>query len=165
MMKIKKPLAALLFFITMFSFVISAGAATTAARRPKPAQLQFPAEFIFAKVLERKNLTLRPDIENPKIMMASKTPLKQFQDAIESQWGFRPDVLTNAYVIHTNEIYLLDEAKYYKKTKRCMDDSLAHELTHFIQVKYKGYDLNDESLETDAVDVQTWFRETFCKIP
>ena len=44
-----------------------------------------------------------------------------------------------------------------------VDDSVAHELTHFVQAKYQNFDLNDESLEWDAIDVQNWFRENFCK--
>ncbi len=45
-----------------------------------------------------------------------------------------------------------------------MDDSLAHELVHYVQVKYQKFDLNDESLEWDAVDIQTAFREKFCPV-
>lgn len=129
----------------------------------KTAVLKYTEDFILEKVLEYKHLNKNSEIKNPPIYLKSKTPLKQFQDAIEPQWGQRPTEFTNAYAVQRNEIYLMDDADYYKKTGRCIDDSLAHELTHFVQVKYQNFDINDESLEWDAVDIQTWFRENFCK--
>lgn len=99
----------------------------------------------------------------PKVFVESKTSLKQFQDAIESQWGQRPEIFTNAYAVKNNEIYLLDDAGYYRRLKRCMDDSLAHEYVHYIQAKYQNYDLNDEFLEMEAIEHQTKFREEFCQ--
>ncbi len=129
----------------------------------KPAQLKYSLDFLLEKVLERKKLTRKDSIPFPKFFVASKTPLKQFQDAIEKQWGFRPDVFTNAFAVNNNEIYILDDADYYESHQRCMDDSVVHELAHYVQVKYLGWDLNDESLEWDAVDIQTEFRNEFCK--
>lgn len=129
-----------------------------------PAKLQHPLPFIFEKVLALKHLEMRSDIPFPKFYFQSSTPLKQFQDAIEKQWGFRPDVFTNAFAVENNEVYILDEADYYKKNKRCMDDSIAHELTHYLQVKYQNWDLSDESLEWEAIDVQTQFRTDNCQL-
>lgn len=137
--------------------------AHAATLNKKPAQLQNGLEFIFEKVLALKKQTLRTDIPLPAFYFESKTPLKQFQDAIEKQWGMRPDVFTNAFAITNNEIYILDDADYYDRHQRCMDDSVAHELTHYIQSKYQGYDLNDESLEWEAVDIQNAFRQQFCR--
>ncbi len=127
------------------------------------AQLKYQPEFIFSQVLQRKNAELDSTKPFPEIKYASRSTLKEFQDDIEPQWGIRPDVITNAYVVQKNIIYLLDDQSYYEKNQRCMDDSLAHELTHYVQSKYKGWDLNDDSLEMDAIDVQTWFRETYCR--
>ena len=155
-------------YIAVLSFVLTFMGVTSALGAQKPAapeKLQFSVEFILQKVIERKQQKYEAQIPTPKIFLESETSLKQFQDAIEPQWGFRPDQFTNAYVVAKNEIYLMDEASYYHKVKRCMDDSLAHEFTHFVQSKYQKFDLNDESLEWEAVDVQTWFRENFCKIP
>ena len=132
------------------------------AKKPT-VSLKYDLKFILTKVLEYKHLDFKNDIALPPLFLKSKTPLNQFQDAIESQWGQRPKEFTNAYAIKSNEIYLLDDADYYKKTGRCIDDSLAHELTHYVQVKYQNFDINDESLEWDAIDIQTWFRENFCK--
>lgn len=128
-----------------------------------PAKLQHNVEFIFEKVLIKKNQTLRTEVPFPKFYFESKTPLKQFQDAIEKQWGFRPDVFTNAFAFANNEIYILDDADYYNRNQRCMDDSIAHELTHYIQSKYQSWDLNDDSLEWEAIDIQTAFRQEFCQ--
>ena len=152
-----KLMKKLFFLITLFLF-------NNAIMATTPAKLQHPLEFIFEKVLEKKHLDKKAEIPFPKFFYESKTSLKQFQDAIERQWGFRPDVITNAFAVANNEIYILDDASYYKKTERCMDDSIAHELTHYLQVKYQNWDLSDESLEWEAIDVQTAFRAEFCKI-
>jgi hypothetical protein len=135
------------------------------AQAAKPAQLKYTVAQIFDFVLSAKNKTLDVSIPFPKIYFKSNTPLKQFQDAIEKQWGQRPTEITNAFAVDNNEIYMMDDQAYYTKTGRCMDDSLAHELTHFIQSKYQKFDLNDESLEWDAVGIQTDFREKFCPQP
>ncbi|MBC7420053.1 MAG: hypothetical protein H7328_04930 [Bdellovibrio sp.] len=149
--------------IGLFIVMSLTQASLAATERVKPALLQYTPEFILQQVLIKKNISFRDDVAMPAIYLESKTSLQQFQNAIESQWNFRPAVFTNAYAVKNNEIYILDEAKYYDESKRCMDDSLAHELTHYVQVKYKNYDLNDESLEWDAIEVQTWFRDNFCK--
>ncbi len=135
----------------------------TSMASPEPAKLRYGVDFILEKVLEKKRLALRPEIPFPTFHYESSTPLKQFQDAIEPQWGFRPERITNAFAHALNEIYILDEAAYYERTNRCMDDSVAHELVHYLQDKYQGYDLNDESLEWEAVEVQTAFREEYCR--
>lgn len=145
--------------ILLFAFIL-----TTPAFAKAPAKLQHSIDFIFSKVLEKKRLQKRDDVPFPPFFYQSKTPLKQFQDAIEKQWGFRPDHFTNAFAVANNEVYILDEADYYRKTGRCMDDSVAHELVHYLQVKYQNWDLADESLEWEAIDIQTAFREEFCKL-
>lgn len=114
-------------------------------------------------MLELKRQKLNPDIQFPAVYFESKTSLNQFQDAIEEQWGMRPDKITNAYSLKNNEIYINDDADYYHRTSRCMDDSLAHEMVHYIQAKYLGWDLNDDSLEWEAIDIQTAFREAYCR--
>lgn len=135
---------------------------TTAFAARKPAKLKYSLDFLLEKSLEMKKLTKRDDVEVPKFYFKSSTPLKQFQDAIEKQWGFRPDVFTNAFAVDNNEVYILDDAEYYRRNKRCMDDSVVHELVHYIQVKYQNWDLSDESLEWDAIDKQTEFRNIYC---
>lgn len=128
---------------------------------PEVVELRYPLEFTLQKMLEYKDLTLREDIEAPRIRLESQTSLIDFQNAIESQWGFRPEVFVNAYVTKTNEIFLIDEKNYYDSLKRCIDDSLAHELVHFIQSKYQGFDFDDGS-EAEAIGHQTQFREEYC---
>ncbi len=128
-----------------------------------PAKLKYEPLFILKEVLKYKNLKYRPEIPMPVLFLASATPVEVFQEDIFPQWGFKPDLITNAYVANSNHIYLLDDQTYYTENKRCMDDSMAHELAHYVQLKYRGWDLNDESLEWDAVDTQTWFRENYCQ--
>jgi hypothetical protein len=129
-----------------------------------PAKFENSLSFIFDKALELKNQKNRPEIPFPNIYFESSTPIKQFQDAIEKQWGQRPRAFTNAYAIESNAIYIMDDADYYKKHQRCIDDSLVHELVHYIQVKYQNWDINDESLEWQAIDLQTNFRNLYCKL-
>ncbi len=138
--------------------------ATYAEAARKPAKLKYSLDFLLEKTLEMKKLTKRDDVEVPKFYFKSNTPLKQFQDALEKQWGFRPDVFTNAFAVDNNEVYILDDADYYRRNKRCMDDSVVHELVHYLQVKYQNWDLSDESLEWDAIDKQTEFRNIYCPI-
>ena len=104
------------------------------------------------------NVRLRADVPPPAIYLESRTPLAQFQDALETQWGFRPPRFANAYAAARNEIYLIDDASYYRRMKRTLDESLAHELAHYDQVRYFNADLSDPSSEIDAVAVQQRFR-------
>jgi len=125
-------------------------------------KLHYSAEEILKAVAQRKGITLRADILVPVIFFESSTPLKQFQDAVEPQWGIRPERFVNVYVPARNEIYLIDSSDFYKPDNRFLDDSLAHEFTHYIQVKYQGFTEQDgDDLEADAVSVQTWFRENY----
>lgn len=126
------------------------------------ATLKYSLEFVLDYVLAKKKLTRDPQLPLPELHLKSQTALELFQLSIKDQWNFLPDIITNAYSIKTNRIFLLDEKAYYDQLKRCIDDSLAHELTHYVQVMYQKWDLEDESLEWDAVDIQTQFREDFC---
>lgn len=128
---------------------------------------RYEARFILEAILERKGRAFDPDKPFPEIRLESETDLVAFQDAIEPQWGFRPSAITNAYIADRNVIYLLDDPTYYASYGRCIDDSLAHELAHYIQVVYRGWKLDgaDDSLEWDAIDQQRWFRELYCATP
>jgi hypothetical protein len=131
------------------------------------AQLRYEPECVLRAVAWHMGFNLRWDITAPRVRYESRTPLKEFQDAVERQWGFRSPVFTNAYSQSVNEVFIIDDARYYAKLKRFMDDSLAHEYAHFVQVQYKKFDLrqDDESLEFEAVAEQTWFRETYLSNP
>jgi hypothetical protein len=128
------------------------------ARAGQPAKLRFDPQFILAEVARRMNVTLRPELPVPAVFFESTTPLRQFQDAIAPQWRFRPHVFANAYVAARNEIYLIDEAAYYGRFGRTLDDSLAHEFAHYLQVHYLNANLEDPSLESEAVAVQHEFQ-------
>ena len=114
--------------------------------------------YILQAVAQEMNVTLRPDVPLPAILLQSKTPLQRFQTAIAAQWGFEPPVFANAYAVAQNEIYLMDDASYYTRLRRTLDDSLAHEFVHYIQVHYFNADLTHESCELEAISVQQWFR-------
>ncbi len=112
---------------------------------------------LLQQVARQMNVTLRPDVPLPKIFLESNTPLRQFQQAIAPQWKFRPHVFANAYAVERNEIYLSDDPRYYKKRNRTLDDSLAHEFVHYIQLRYRNDDLADESCEMEAIAQQLAF--------
>ena len=140
---------------------LTPAAADEGDSRDPAVQLRFAPRFILETVAQRLGVTLRPEIPVPAIFVASTTPLAQFQDAVEAQWRFRPEVVLNTYAIARNEIYLYDGAAYYAQHRRTLDDSLAHEFVHYLQAQYRNDDLSSEWREAEAVDIQTWFREVY----
>lgn len=117
-------------------------------------------------VASKMQLALRAEIPEPWLILKSGTTLQEFQTAVERQWGFKPDVVTNVYIHSINTIYLANDASFYGGANgRTLDESVAHELAHYLQVKYRG-DLQDsqsERLEMEAIEIQRWFRETYMK--
>jgi hypothetical protein len=147
------------FAILAMAACLMPAAAGETDRAVQPAKLRFDPQFILAEVARRMDITLRPEIPAPAVFFESTTPLRQFQDAIGGQWQFRPHVFANAYSAARNEIYLIDEAAYYERFGRTLDDSLAHEFAHYLQVMYLNASLADDpSLETEAVAVQREFQ-------
>lgn len=142
-----------------------------AAKKPAkaPAALRYEPLCILRAVAGRMGVKLRPEVPLPPVYFESSTDLRSFQDAVEPQWGQRPPQVMNVYVVARNEVYLIDDASYYERMKRAIDDSLAHEFVHYLQVRYKGYterDLGEDfSAEATAIEHQTWFRENFIQTP
>ena len=101
-------------------------------------QLKHSPEFVFQSVLKIMAIEKDSHISFPTIVLEKETNLKEFQKDVEPQWGMKPDFITNVFVAALNKIYLLDEKRYYEENGRCIDDSLAHELVHFVQVKYRN---------------------------
>lgn len=141
--------------------------APASAPAPKPAALKYSPECVLRAVAELMEQKYRPEIPLPRIFFESSVTLKQFQDAVEPQWGQRPAQVTNVYVWNRNEIYLMDDAAWYAEHGRAMDDSLAHEFVHYIQHRYRGWDLSldDPGYEPQAVEFQTLFRENYINKP
>jgi hypothetical protein len=128
-----------------------------------PVRLRFEPRFILEAVARRMEVTLRPEVPLPAVHLESAIPLGKFQDAIEGQWSFRPPMVANVYSVATNEIYLSDDGGFYRRLKRTLDDSLAHEFVHYIQAKYFREDLTTDAVEMQAAEVQAWFRETYMR--
>jgi hypothetical protein len=126
----------------------------------EPVRLRLDPAFVLAQVAERLGVRLDPAIAPPAVHLESATPIARFRAALAAQWGFRPHAFGNAYAIERNEIYLIDEPGYYARLGRSLDESLAHELAHYVQVRYLGADLAEPSWEQEAVAVQTWFSAT-----
>jgi hypothetical protein len=123
--------------------------------------LRHEPRMILEAVARSMNVTLRADEPLPAIHFESRTSLARFQDAVAPQWRFRPPMMANVYVVARNEIYLIDDPTYYRRMRRTLDESLAHEYAHYLQVRYFGADLSDESCETGAVAAQFAFRERY----
>ena len=154
---VRTPVDGLLVAIAFGVLLSSTGAA--GADDAAPVRLQSDAHYILEAVARRMNVTLRADEPLPRIHFESRTPLAQFQEAVAPQWGFRPPLVANVYVVARNEIYLSDDAGYYRRLRRTLDESLAHEFAHYLQVRYFGANLADESCETEAVAMQIAFRD------
>ena len=127
----------------------------------QPVKLRFDPRFVLETVAQRMEVALRPDVPLPAVFVESAVPLRQFQDAMEVQWQFRPHLVANAYSIARNEIYLSDDPSYYRRFKRTLDDSLAHELVHYIQAQYFQEDLASDGCEVQAAEIQHWFRDEY----
>ena len=127
----------------------------------EPAELRYTPECILKIMAKRKKVELDGAKLIPEIRYESQANLIEFQDDVEPQWNTRPSMISNVFLKGKNRIYLVDDSRYYSKLKRSIDDSLAHELVHYIQFTYQGDNLDHESSEIDAVYEQTWFRETY----
>ena len=143
-------------WIAALTIAVSLASAANVAAA-EPMKLRFDPQMTLKVVARRMGITLRPEIPPPEIRFASTTPLGRFQDAVERQWGARPERIANAFVSTTNEVYLIDDASYYAAVRRTIDDSLAHELTHYLQARYGRVNLADWE-EVEAVAIQNWFR-------
>jgi len=145
--------------LIVLSLVLGLGLTAAGAAGPSPQRvtLRFDPQLVLEWVAHEMNVTLRPEIPVPEIRLESRTPLRRFQQAIAAQWHFQPPMITNAYAVATNEIYLIDDASYYQRRKTTIDDSLAHEFAHYIQVHYQNASLTDETCEQEAVTVQLSF--------
>ncbi|MBI5240743.1 MAG: hypothetical protein HY926_09745 [Elusimicrobia bacterium] len=128
-------------------------------------QPRYDLQCVFTGVLAIMGKAAKADIPMPALYLQDKTPLKQLQDAVEPQWNMRPDMFVNVYSAAQNAVYVMNEAEYYRKLGRFVDDSIAHELAHYVQVKYRGIRIEDfdDGLEGEAVSVQTEFRDRYMK--
>jgi len=103
----------------------------------------------------------------PPVRVESRTPLIEFLTAVRPQVP-SVDRFSNFYSVSANVVFLIDDASYYERSgrtsRRSMEDSLAHEFVHYLQVKYLGYsaaDLGTDDAEGMAINYQTSFRERY----
>ena len=143
----------------MLCGALLAASGQAGADDPARMTLRHEPSYILASVARKMNVELRADEPLPRIHFESRTPLARFQDAVAPQWNFRPSKFANVYVVARNEIYLMDDPGYYRRVHRALDESLAHEFAHYLQVRYQGAKLDDESAELEAVAVQFAFRD------
>lgn len=72
-------------------------AASTLQAHPNTVSLRYSEGCILKAMAGYMGIQLRPEEPLPPIRYASSTPLSEFQDAIESQWGERPKQIQNAF--------------------------------------------------------------------
>lgn len=127
-----------------------------------------PESCILAVVATHMKVTLSDAVARPTVRYGSKTDLRQYHADIENEYGpgsSAPyNVVTNMFLPKRNVIYMSDKAENYR-TGRYIDDSVAHEFAHYLQFFYLGEKDNPspdyDQLETGAIRVQEWFRETY----
>ena len=125
-------------------------------------KFQYDARCIFEAVADFKKVKLGNSIPLPRIRLASETPHEEFLAAAKEQLGGeKPEIMLHMYVAKTNEIYLNDASSMFRPG-RTIDDVLAHEFVHFLQVRYQGEtDGTADWIEQEAVFIQLRFRAEF----
>jgi hypothetical protein len=129
------------------------------ASTERVARLHHDPQWILKAVADRMGVQMHPAIPLPEILFESETPLTRMQAAAERQWGFRPQVFANAYAADENRIYLIDDADFYERIGRTLDDALAHEFVHYLQATYLKDEFKSEWSEATAIALQSWFRK------
>ncbi|MCB9073375.1 MAG: hypothetical protein H6623_07115 [Bdellovibrionaceae bacterium] len=140
--------------------------------RAQAQETVYSSENIHAAIQCIHNLTLKiygkgkvavnPNIPPPTLIVDVDADLTEFQNLAEAQIGLKPDTIFNIYIPAVNRIYLNSSYKS-AETGRSAYDTLAHELTHFFQVKYDGSSIADftDAEEQEAISIQTQFREMY----
>lgn len=149
----------------MRTLLLAAALAAPVSAGIRRMPLRHDPACVLQAVAFAMNVRLDPSIAPPELRLETRTPLAEFADALEPQWGSRPGVFTNAYAPGVNKVFLIEDAAYYERFGRDIADSLAHEYAHFIQVRYKGLAIGDfgDNEEAEAVSVQTWFRDNYVR--
>lgn len=99
--------------------------------------LRHEARCILAAVAHHLGIALRSEVSPPAVRYSSTAPLSEFQSAVHTVSPLRPNAVSNTYIAGPNVIFLTDDPAYYQQG-RTLDDSLAHEYTHFIRNRYGG---------------------------
>lgn len=130
----------------------------------EPMRSRYSAECILKAVAPfiRAKIT----VPIPRVIYESEISVNEFRELSKANFmGYIPDSVMTLYAYEPNIIFLRDGTNNYQGDRN-IEDSLAHELVHFIQVKIRGETSENDSsdsLESEAVAVQFWFRENFMK--
>ena len=107
----------------------------------------------------RQQMYSKKTSEPPILKVEMETSLQEFQDSVEKAWSWRPEHFLNVFVAKENTIFLMSKRASYKAPRTAVD-SLVHELVHFVQhTDFNGSTGDEDYMEQQAVNVQTWFRE------
>ncbi len=129
----------------------------------EPMRSRYSAECILKAIAAYMRSEVKVAI--PKIIYQSETTVEEFQKLGRANFmgGSPPDTVLTMYAYEPNIIFLRDGPENYRDGKY-IEDSLAHELAHFIQVRIRGESADNDPmdlLEGEAVGVQFWFRENY----
>ncbi|NCN39804.1 hypothetical protein GW916_01010 [bacterium] len=136
---------------------------STAGVQAEKMPLAHSPQCTFQAVASKMGVPIDESIPLAKVDVQSESLLQDFQDSVFDQYGFKPNTFASVYIQKQNRIFLIDDLEVYAPMNRFVDDSLAHELVHYVQVMYQGLvnDGSSDQLEMDAIKIQTWYRETF----
>jgi hypothetical protein len=112
-------------------------------------------------VLKKNWKTFDSAIPLPRVVFSHEVTVEEFNKSVASPYTYYPTV-QNAFVPKENTIYLDSRTVVYEKYGKTLIDSLAHELTHYVQHFYWHYteeDAYSDGAESLAVRTQFAFRE------
>lgn len=101
----------------------------------------------------------------PTVHLESRTTLAEFQEAVRPQEP-HANVFSNFFAVAANKIFLIEDEPYYTRLKRHIEDSLAHEYAHYLQVTYLNYsvaNLATDDAEFMAVEYQSRYRDAYVR--
>ncbi len=152
------------FITTLFAALTSYSAESTI--QPEFVSLTYSPRCILEAVTTKMSVQLKSEVELPGLFPYSTTSFDYFKQKAQASFpkDFEITFYTNLYSQEHNQIYINDSKPFVGENGRTSDEVLAHELAHYIQSKYLGYDKEDatsDAAEDSAIRVQSWFRGNY----
>jgi hypothetical protein len=128
--------------------------------------LTYSPACILEAVSKKFNVKLRDDVPLPELFPHSTISIDEFKIAVRSNYPAEMNInfFNNMYLSESNAIYVNNKRPFVGENGRTPDDILAHELTHYLQSKYRNYTFEQstsDDAENSAALIQSWFRDKF----